>query len=219
MVRLRVRPHGRPCAAGTLLARHRFAPPRLRPACRHCRRYPQRVRQHATAAEGGRSDRRGRVAIRCGVEGGATAERETGEDGKLLRPDARPPVDRRFLQGSARSGSRFLQGAERGVPPPCGCGLRGDPDRGAVPAQHRRRRRRGAVCGLHRGVQRRGCGPARQDRGLVPHLLGQSVRPAPRAAAVLQADAVASRAARCRCRHRGGDGEQRRRDRRRRGGA
>ena len=58
-----------------------------------------------------------------------------------------------------------------------------------------------------------------QDRSVVPHLLGQSVRPASRAAALLQGRAVASGAARCRRRHDRGGGEQWRRDRRCRGGA
>ena len=90
---------------------------------------------------------------------------------------ARPhPGHRRCVQrGTARARRRRLPG---------------DPVRGAAdpPARRAQYRRRGHQSGVQRrGVQSHGEGPARQDRGVVPHLLGQPVAAAHvRAGAELQ---------------------------------
>ena len=83
--------------------------------------------------------------------------------------------------------------------------LPGDPVRGAADppaggAQDRRRRDQSGV--QRRGVQPHGEGPARQDRSVVPHLLGQSVAAAHvRGGAELQAGAGDAQQGRCRRDH------------------
>ena len=91
----------RSVAAGANLARYRFAPSRL---SRSAPILPGDILSEFVSMlqppQVTGPYRRGRAAIRRGVEGGTASERQAGKNGKLLRPDAGSPIHRRFLQGS-----------------------------------------------------------------------------------------------------------------------
>ena len=146
-----------------------------------------------------------RTAICRDVEGRAAHDQEAGQvrhhragagrlrgAGQALQVDQGPhPGDRRRPErGTARARRRRLPG---------------DPVRGAAdpPAGDTQDRRRRDQSGLQRrGVQSHGEGPARQNRSVVPHLLGQSVAAAHvQGSAELQGRAGDAEQGRCRRDH------------------
>ena len=92
-------------------SRHRGFAQRAGTAGRH----HERVRQHRAAAAGGRTDRAGPPAIRRDLEDRAALHRQAGEDGKLLRADARPPGTASTKTGASRS-LAFLKALNRRIP-------------------------------------------------------------------------------------------------------
>ena len=94
---------------------------------------------------------------------------------------------------------------QRGAARPGGCRLPGDPDGRAAdpPAGGARLRGHGDQPGVHaEGVQQHGQRAAREDRSVVPHVLGQPVAAADvRVGAELQAGAGAAEPGGCRCDH------------------
>ena len=129
-----------------------------------------------------RADRPRRPPVHGDVEDGAAAHDQAGEvrDGHAGARRLRGAG--RVLQGHAVADHGDQRRAERGAARPRGRRLSGDPDGGAAdPPARRPRARRGRrdqprVHG--RGLQQHGEGAAGQDRGLVPHVLGQPVRAA-----------------------------------------
>ena len=114
--------------------------------------------------------------------------------------------------GGVRGAGRALQGhpvadhgaqrcVQRGAARPGGCRLPGDPDGGAAdpPAGRAQLRGQGDQSRVHaEGVQQHGEGPAGEDRGVVPHVLGEPVAAADvRGGAELQAGAGAAEPGGC----------------------
>ena len=125
-----------------------------------------------------RADRARPAAIRGDVEDGAAHDQEAGQ----VR-DHPARADRRLgrgrpLQGPGRAHLGDQRRAQRGAQRARRCRLPGDPDGGAAnphgagarqDLRQARRRRPGQDLQQHRE------GAARQDRSVVPHLLGQPV--------------------------------------------
>ena len=140
--------------------------------------HPPRLPRGSRHAEDRRARRSRGAPVRRDVEGGAAADDATGQvrhghagARRLRRPGLAlrgPSVadhghQRRPQRGAARARRRRLPRHPDG----------GAADPSAGGAGHRRRRDQPRLHG--RGVQQHGQGPARQDRGLVPHVLGEPV--------------------------------------------
>ena len=136
-----------------------------------------------------------RDAVRRDLQGGAAAHAEAGE---VRHRHARAGGVRRAgraLQGHPRAHLGDQRGVQPGAARPGRRRLPGDPDGRAAdpPAGGARLRGQGDQPGVHaQGVQQHREGAAGQDRGVVPHLLGQPVAAADvRQRAELQAGARA----------------------------
>ena len=157
------------------------------------RPHPARLPRGARHAADRRAGRPRRAAVRGAVEGRAAADDAAGQvrHGHAGADRVRRPG--RALRGRPGAHHGDQRRAQRGAARPRRRRLPRDPDRGAADppargARHRRRRDQARVPA--RRVQQHRQGPARQDRGLVPHLLGQPVAAADvRQGAVLRAGA------------------------------
>ena len=125
-------------------------------------------------AAGHRQDRRGVAAARPRLQGDRADDRQAGEDRLDLGADPRADADRRALQGPAAVADGPVGRAQPRLPRAGRCRRAARSDRGTGdPSDHRRSEPEDKTGEVGRGVQRRGEGPARQVRGVVPHLLGQ----------------------------------------------
>ena len=132
-------------------------------------------------------------AIHRDVEGGAAHDPAAGQVRHHPARAARRLGRGRPLQGPDRAHLGVQRRAQRGAQRARRCRLPGDPDGGAADP-HGAGARQGVRQARHRrsgqDLQQHREGPARQDRGVVPHLLGQSVAAAHlRRRAELSADA------------------------------
>ena len=119
-------------------------------------------------------DRRDLAAARPRLQGDRADDRQAGQDRLDLGADPRADADRRALQGPAPAADGPVGRAQPRIPRAGRCRRAARADRGAGdPSDHRRPEPEDQTREMGRGVQRRGQGPARQVRGVVPHLLGQ----------------------------------------------
>ena len=157
------------------------------------RPHPARLPRSARVSAHHRRDRPRQPAIHRDVEGGAAHDRQAGEVRHHPARAARRLGRGRPLQGSDRAHLGVLRRDQPGAQRARRRRMPGDPDGGAADPhgagarqgiRQARRRRSGQDLQQHRE------GPARQDRGVVPHLLGQSLAAAHlRRRAELSADA------------------------------
>ena len=142
------------------------------------RAHPARLPGSAGDAEAGRAGGARRDAVCGDVQGGAADDGQAGEvrDGDAGAGGVCSPG--RALQGHPVPDHGALGCIQRGTARPGGRGLPGDPDGGtADPSAGRAQLRgQGDQSRVHaEGVQQHGQGAAGEDRGVVPHLLGQPV--------------------------------------------
>ena len=157
------------------------------------RPHPARLPGSAGDAEAGRPGGSRRDAVRRDLQGGAAADHQAGQvrDGDAGAGGVRGAG--RTLQGHPRADLGDQRGVQPGAARPGRRRLPGDPDGRAAdpPAGGPRLRGQGDQPRVHaQGVQQHREGAAGEDRGVVPHLLGQPVAAADvRQRAELQAGA------------------------------
>ena len=160
------------------------------------RTHPARLPRSASDAQADRTGRPRRDAVCRAVQGRAADDAEAGEvrDGDAGTGGVCGPG--RALQGHPVADHGALGCVQRGAARPGGRRLPGDPDGGAADPSAGRAQLRGQgdQSRVHaEGVQQHGQGPAGEDRGVVPHVLGQPVA----AADVRQRSRATSRRSSC----------------------
>ena len=154
-------------------AAERLSDGRRRPAARP---YPARFARSARLAAHRRAGRSRQSAICGDVEDGAAADAKAGQVRHHPAGTPRRLGRRRLLPGPGRARLGLQRGAQPGAPSTGRCGLPGDPAGGAADPhgagarQDLRQARRGRA---GQNLQQHGQRIARQDRIVVPHLLGQ----------------------------------------------